>query len=273
MQKIITYLFFVYRAIHFDNISTSERRKLADKFYHVRELFEYIVLNFQKFHSAGTILTIDEQLLPFRGRCLFKIYMPMKPAGYGIKTFALVDSETFYTLNLETYVDKQPEGSSYILSSNPYEVVLRIVEPVINTGRHITADNWFTSYDLVVQLASLKLSYLETIRKNKAEIPPEFQPIKSRQHLSTLFRFNKAVHPQIKVHVDVRKRCLTFAGFSVEKPFDSNLVRNASEKSSRGYVCKKTLVKPALSVLTQFASIIFSKYVITVPKIFFFFHV
>jgi len=36
--------------------------------------------------------TIDETLVVFRGRCPFKMYIPSKPANYGIKVFSLVDA-------------------------------------------------------------------------------------------------------------------------------------------------------------------------------------
>ena len=36
-------------------------------------------------------VTIDETLVPFRGRCSFKQYMPSKPAKYGLKFCCLCD--------------------------------------------------------------------------------------------------------------------------------------------------------------------------------------
>lgn len=135
-------------------------------------------------------MTIDEQLLPFRGRCKFRQYIPSKPARYGIKTFALVDARSFYTYNLETYVGTQPHPS-FTVSNTPHDLVLRLVEPIKKTGRNITADNWFTSMPLIKELAKLDLSYVGTVKKNKREIPPEFQPLKNRQHTSSLFGFHQ----------------------------------------------------------------------------------
>jgi len=135
-------------------------------------------------------MTIDEQLLPFRGRCPFRQYIPSKPARYGIKTFALVDARTFYTYNLETYLGKQPDPSFQLINC-PEDVVLRLIEPIKGSGRNITADNWFSSLPLIRKLAKLQLSYLGTVKKCKRDIPPEFQPIKSREPLSTIFGFHQ----------------------------------------------------------------------------------
>jgi hypothetical protein len=40
--------------------------------------------------------TNDEQLAGFRGRCKFCMYVPKKPAKYGIKTHALTDATVWY---------------------------------------------------------------------------------------------------------------------------------------------------------------------------------
>ena len=177
--------------IRFDDLRTRQRRKKRDNFCHVRESFEHIVGNFQKNFTPSEQMTIDEQLLPFRGRCRFKQYTPSKPARYGIKTFALVDAKSYYTYNLETYVGLQ-KHPIFATSNTPHDLVLRLVDPIKKTGRNITADNWFTSFPLIKELAKLDLSYVGTMKKNKREIPLEFQPLKSREFTSSLFGFHQA---------------------------------------------------------------------------------
>ena len=100
---------------------------------------------------TGADLTIDEMLESFRGRCSFRQYLPSKAAKYGIKMFALVDSETYFTNNLKVYVGTQPEGLRRV-DNDPASIVLRLTEHIHGTGRNITCDNWFTSYNLVEQL-------------------------------------------------------------------------------------------------------------------------
>ena len=179
---------FLLRVLHFDDHQTRQERKSKDKFCHIREVFKRIVNNFQKYYTPTDCLTIDEQLLSFRGRCGFKQYIPSKPAKYGIKTWALVDPETFYTYNLETYVGTQ-NSTRFQKSNKPEDVVLRLVEPIKKSGRNITADNWFTSIPLIEKLTKLKFSYVGTIRKNKRELPNEFKSNRKREVLSSLFGF------------------------------------------------------------------------------------
>ncbi|CAH2000087.1 unnamed protein product [Acanthoscelides obtectus] len=158
---------FLLRCLRFDNINDRNMRKELDKMAAIREVFELFTNNFEKYFSPSEYLTIDEQLLAFRGRAAFRQYIPNKLSKYGIKTFALVDAKTAYTMKLETYVGLQPPGP-YQQSNNAKDIVMRIVEPVQGTNRNITGDNWFTSIPLVNELLTeKKLTYVGTLRKNK----------------------------------------------------------------------------------------------------------
>lgn len=48
-------------------------------------------------------LTIDEQPLAFRGRCLFRMYISNKPAKYSLKLLMICDVATSYLLNAIPY--------------------------------------------------------------------------------------------------------------------------------------------------------------------------
>lgn len=89
---------FLIRCLRFDN---KQERKGEYNFAPIRKRFETIVRNFQKTYSIGQYSTIDEMLDAFRGRCSFRMYIPNKPARYGLKVFLLPDVLTFYTINLE----------------------------------------------------------------------------------------------------------------------------------------------------------------------------
>lgn len=119
-------------------------------------------------------------LVAFRGRCRFKIYMPKNPAKYGIKIQALTDAKTHYFLNGYIYTGRNCDGFGLTNEEKnflvPTQSVIRLTKPIYNTNRNVTADNWFSSVQLARELLSRKLTYVGTLRKNKAEIPIEFQP-------------------------------------------------------------------------------------------------
>ncbi|CAL5971772.1 Transposase_IS4 [Hexamita inflata] len=56
--------------------------------------------------------TIDESLLFFNGRVLFKIFNPMKPARFGIDFKVICNTQNGYVVCFEMYCGKQ-DGSEY----------------------------------------------------------------------------------------------------------------------------------------------------------------
>lgn len=182
---------FLIRCLRFDDRETRLERKSVDKLAAVREIFSIFVRNCQTNYSLGTNVTIDEKLEAFRGRCQFRQYIPSKPNKYGIKIFAMVDAKLLYTSNLEIYAGQQPEGP-FRKSNRPVDIVMRLTEMIYNTGRNITADNWFTSLELLQKLKEKKLSYVGTIRKNKPELPLCFVSTKNRPQNSSMFGFSES---------------------------------------------------------------------------------
>lgn len=65
--------------LRFDDPNTREQRKATDKAAAISEIFGKLLSNSQKAYSLTEHVTIDEMLVPFRGRCGFKVYMPRKP--------------------------------------------------------------------------------------------------------------------------------------------------------------------------------------------------
>lgn len=183
---------FILRVLRFDDITTRDERRKLDKLAPIRSLLEDFNNNCKKVYCLSEYMTIDEMLVPFRGRCGFIQYMPNKPAKYGIKIFALCDAKTFYTSNIEIYCGKQPDGP-YALNNGPSAIVSRLVEHVKGKARNLTCDNWYSSYPLAKLLLEHKITFLGTLRKNKKEIPLEFLPNKRREVGSSVFGFQKDV--------------------------------------------------------------------------------
>ncbi|UYV62791.1 hypothetical protein LAZ67_2001958 [Cordylochernes scorpioides] len=157
------------------------------------EIFEEFVTNCKTMYNPGEYLTVDKKIIPFKGRCSFKQYLPNKPAKYGIKTYVLCWSHTSYVVNLGIYAGKQPEGP-YQISNSPNNVVERLALPISGSKRNITTENWYISYPLAVAILNEhKLTLVGTLKKNKKEIPPEFMTNRARQVFSSIFGFQKNV--------------------------------------------------------------------------------
>lgn len=181
---------FLIRCLRFDDLQTRDERKTFDKMAHIRDFWTSFTNNCKERYRPSELLTIDEKLEPFRGRCSFKQYIPNKPAKYGMKIFAIVDAKSFYTLNMELYVGQQPEGP-FKKNNSPQDIVLRLIGTYFNTGRNLTTDNWYTSFPLSKILLDHKITMVGTLRKNKSEIPNQFLPNKFRPEKTSLFGFTK----------------------------------------------------------------------------------
>jgi hypothetical protein len=179
------------RSIRFDDQQTREERRKTDKLAPIRDLWEMLLFQLERQYRPSAYLTIDEQLLGTRGRCSFKQYIPSKPSKYGIKINWICDNANSYPLKGEIYVGRQPNADPEESAkfNQPQQLVKRLVNPWKQSGRNITCDNYFTSVPLALDLLALRTTLVGTMRKNKADIPPQLQASRGRAVNSSLFGF------------------------------------------------------------------------------------
>ena len=79
---------FLLLAIRFDNKMMRNQIKETDKLAAIRYILDECVQNCKNADCLSEFLTIDEMLVPFRGRCSFIQCIPSKPAKYGMKIFS-----------------------------------------------------------------------------------------------------------------------------------------------------------------------------------------
>lgn len=177
---------FLTSCLRFDDKSTRPERKQTDRFAPIRDIWEAFVSNSKSLYSPHEYLTLDEQLVSFRGRCSFRTYMPKKPDKYGMKIVMLNDAKTFYMLNAEPYVGPVKKRPDELV---PEYYVRTMTEPVHQTGRNITYDNWFGTVPMADKMIKdYKLTTICTLKKNKAQIPPVC--LSKREAGSSLFFFD-----------------------------------------------------------------------------------
>lgn len=92
----------ITRALHFDDkLSRPQRR--GDKLAPIRKVWDMWVHRLKMLFCPDRDVCVDEQLVPFKGRCGFRQYMPKKPAKYGLKVWALRDVKTSYAWKVQVY--------------------------------------------------------------------------------------------------------------------------------------------------------------------------
>ena len=128
--------------IKFDDKRTRVARLKQDKLAAFSFVWKLFIKNCSTQYNLGAYTTVNEQLVSFRGRCLFTQYMPRKPGNYGVKIFWLCDASVPHAFNGKIYVGKQSSAATEKnLVQNP---VLYLTAPIKSTGRNVTVDNYFT---------------------------------------------------------------------------------------------------------------------------------
>lgn len=180
--------------IRFDDKDNRTPRQARDKFAHIRDIWTLFHTNLSRHYHPGSNITVDEQLVPFRGRCSFIQYIPSKPDKYGIKIFWACDSETNYPLRGFPYLGREQTGPRPVTENNVAigtNTVLKLTEDFKGSGRNVTCDNFFTSLDLAERLAKDNLTLVGTLRRNKPFLPTTFQAKKHLPLGESVFLFRK----------------------------------------------------------------------------------
>ena len=158
---------FLLRALRFDDIDTRQQRRAADRFALFRDLWNMFINNCQANYELSSYVTVDETMLAFHGRCGFIIYIPSKPDRYGLKIISLSDATSSYFYNGYPYVGRENQGNLTI----PTQQALRVLQPIFNTRRNVTVDNYFCSNQLADALIQNGMTVVGTMRKSRREIP------------------------------------------------------------------------------------------------------
>ena len=81
-----------------------------DKIFKIRALFDHLNDKFLECYSPGENLSVDESIMPWRGRVAFRRFIPKKPIRYGLKLYCCCESKTGYISSMKLYTGK--EGDS-----------------------------------------------------------------------------------------------------------------------------------------------------------------
>ncbi|CAJ1081215.1 LOW QUALITY PROTEIN: piggyBac transposable element-derived protein 3-like [Xyrichtys novacula] len=176
----------IMNAVRFDDKEQRRARFRDDRLAPIRSLWDMWRVRLSLLYNTGSDVTIDEQLVPFKGRCKFRQYMPKKPAKYGLKIWMATDACTSYVWRCSIYTGRSGDAREV---GQGRRVVLELLEDV--KGITVTCDNFFTSFQLGQELLKKKIALVGTIRKNKPELPPKLLDTKGRDVLSSVFAFTR----------------------------------------------------------------------------------
>lgn len=132
----------------------------ADPLRKVRPFLKLLQQACSNTYRPGEELSADESLLLYKGKLLFKQYIPTKRARSGIKVYCLCESATGYLFNFLVHSTaaengKFGEGLGCDQLSLSERIVAELCREVLHEGYRVFTDKWFTS----TRLASFLLEH------------------------------------------------------------------------------------------------------------------
>jgi len=145
-----------------------------DRLWKIRDLFEIVRMNFSKFYNSSEHLAVDEVTVKFKGRIVFKQYIPKKCKRFGIKVFKLCDS-TGYTCDMNVYLGKDRQRTAQHLTAT-HNTVANLTRGVEGFGHKLYMDNFYSSPNLYDNLAQKKIFCCGTVRLHRKGMPKDLKP-------------------------------------------------------------------------------------------------
>lgn len=140
-QEIKTYLHLA------DNLDIEKGNIVAK----VQPLYNMVNEKLKQFGIFHEHLSIDESMVPYRGRHGCKMYIKAKPIRFGFKLWSLCSSNG-YPYHMNIYTGKSAD-STEPLGSKVVNGFIDIVRQNSDVTKHYFFDNFFTSYDLILKLS------------------------------------------------------------------------------------------------------------------------
>ena len=160
----------IFRFLHVaNNAEQATPTTTPDKLFKIRALANLLLASFQSNYVPQQTVTVDEAMIPFKGRLSFKQYMKDKPTKWGIKVFVLSDASNGYVYRFQIYAGKSmDQGVEVGLCSR---VVLELMEGLEDHGFELYTDNYYTSPQLFLTLYKKGVNCCGTARTNRKGFP------------------------------------------------------------------------------------------------------
>ncbi|PAA86818.1 hypothetical protein BOX15_Mlig002331g1 [Macrostomum lignano] len=129
-------------------------------------------------------ISVDETLVLYKGRLLFKQYIPTKRSRYGVKLYCLCESETGYLWNFAVHSTEHANAQFGLgLECGGLSISERIVaelcRELLHMNYNVFTDSWFTSHRLAVWLLANGTRLTGTVRSNRG-VPQLLQQLQLR---------------------------------------------------------------------------------------------
>ncbi|XP_066583388.1 piggyBac transposable element-derived protein 4-like [Prorops nasuta] len=157
--QILRFLHFAYN----DELGNHPLKK-------VKPVIDDLRVKFASTISPGKCLCIDESLVLWKGRLMFKQYLPFRRNRFGIKVFELVDCKSGFLIDFIVYTGSTTDFKKCGLGISG-DIIAHFLEPYFHKGHVIYIDNWYSSSQLAEFLHDKDTGMCGTLLKNRKSLP------------------------------------------------------------------------------------------------------
>lgn len=152
------------RLLHFQNEATATEAEKLDKLWKLRKWCTALRDNFLQIPPYEN-QSVDEIIVPFKGRSALRVYMPKKPHKWGFKLWGRSSSNGF----IHDFDIYQPAIGNVQSDLSRSSAVVDHMASHLPAGMNykLFADNYFTSVRLIEKLKKKDIYYIGTVRLDR----------------------------------------------------------------------------------------------------------
>jgi len=117
---------------------------------------------------------VDEVNVKFKGKVIFRQYIPMKSKIFDVKIYKLCD-ESRYTYDMSVYLGRDSHSATDDMTAT-HATVRRLTSRVQGLGHKIFMDNFFSSPGPFDDLERRKINSCGTLWPNRRDMLSDFGP-------------------------------------------------------------------------------------------------
>ncbi|KAL2091612.1 hypothetical protein ACEWY4_013875 [Coilia grayii] len=138
-----------------------------DRFFRIRPVLDALQTTFLSAMDPEECQSIDEQIIPFKGKHSTKQYIPKKPKPWGFKVWVRAGASTGYMYEFELYQGASGGRGRVGDLGAAAEVVLRLCDKLKWKNHKVFFDHFFCSIPLLEKMKSEGIEATGTCRANR----------------------------------------------------------------------------------------------------------
>jgi len=153
----------IMRALHFcKNPEAGE--KAPSRIYKVEKVLDYFNKRMQDVYQPSKNLSLDESMVLWRGRLVFRQYIKNKRHKYGVKLYMLTENQGF----VQQIMIYSGQGTGVLPGVSHTEYVVdQLMNNYFDKGYSLFMDNYYNSVQLAHKLLQRKTYCTGTLRSNR----------------------------------------------------------------------------------------------------------